>query len=120
MKLCGGYNFHGSNSGVDLFCLTGWIPESIKCPEEKDFELKVEEVFNSHSRGHCLITASPTLALTEEQAEDVGLYTGHAYAVLRAIQASNGKRLVQLKNPWASKVMHSCSFLAVSYLPFFF
>jgi len=111
MKLCGGYNFPGSNSGVDLFCLTGWIPERIFFPEDpnkvRDFETPVERAWgrlnSANSYGDCLITVSTSKELTEEQAEKVGLFTGHAYAVLGVVQTSNGTKLLQLKNPWASK-----------------
>ena len=39
--------------------------------------------------------------MSEEQAEQIGLVTGHAYAVLAVVQTKNGTRLLQLKNPWA-------------------
>ena len=66
MKLCGGYDFPGSNSGVDLFCLTGWIPERIFFPEDpakvRDFETPVdrawERVYSANSYGDALITVS--------------------------------------------------------------
>eukprot|EP00584_Thalassiosira_punctigera_P010558 CAMPEP_0172532722 /NCGR_PEP_ID=MMETSP1067-20121228/5669_1 /TAXON_ID=265564 ORGANISM="Thalassiosira punctigera, Strain Tpunct2005C2" /NCGR_SAMPLE_ID=MMETSP1067 /ASSEMBLY_ACC=CAM_ASM_000444 /LENGTH=591 /DNA_ID=CAMNT_0013317271 /DNA_START=43 /DNA_END=1818 /DNA_ORIENTATION=- len=111
MKLCGGYDFPGSNSGVDLFCLTGWIPERLFFPEDpknvRDFEIPVERAWerlnSASSWGDCLVTVSTSKELTEEQAESVGLFTGHAYAVLGVVQTSNGTRLLQLKNPWASK-----------------
>lgn len=73
MKLCGGYNFPGSNSGVDMFSLSGehpplfcatcvracvthnlllvigWIPERIFFPENssniKDFETPIERAW---------------------------------------------------------------------------
>jgi calpain-7 len=112
MKLCGGYDFPGSNSGVDLFSLTGWIPERIffaKNPSKvRDFETEPERawerLYSANSFGDCLITVSTTRDLTEDQAETLGLVTGHAYAVLNVLQTKNGARLLQMKNPWAAKV----------------
>lgn len=131
MKLCGGYDFPGSNryeffrhllqhefpshffpcSGVDLFSLTGWIPERIFFPKDsnnlRDFETEPERawdrLYSANSFGDCLITVSTTREITEAQAELLGLVTGHAYAVLEVFQARDGTRLLQLKNPWASK-----------------
>jgi calpain-7 len=113
MKLCGGYDFPGSNSGVDLFSLTGWIPERVHFAKDdaeqqiKDFETPPERawerIYSANSYGDCLITVSTQLEMTESEAEAIGLVTGHAYAVLAVIQTNNGTRLLQLKNPWAHK-----------------
>ena len=62
---------------------------------------------SASSYGDCLITVSTSKDLDEDKAEDVGLYTAHAYAVLGVVEACNGTRLLQLKNPWASKVSPS-------------
>ena len=88
MKLCGGYAFPGSNSGVDLFSLTGWIPEQIFFPQNpmkvRDFETPTERAWerlcSASSYGDCLITMSTSADLDEEKADQVGLVTGHAYA----------------------------------------
>jgi len=112
MKLCGGYDFPGSNSGVDLFSLTGWIPERIFFPSHtnkklKDFETPPdrawERLYSANSFGDCLITVSTTRDITEKEADSLGLVTGHSYAVLNVFQSRNGTKLLQLKNPWACK-----------------
>lgn len=110
MKLCGGYNFPGSNSGVDLFALTGWIPERIFFPQNsssvKDFETPVERVWerivSANSFGDCLITVSVHVNMSEREADEIGLVLGHAYAVLAVVKV-HGQRLLKLKNPWARK-----------------
>jgi len=111
MKLCGGYDFPGSNSGVDLFSLTGWIPERIHFPKDdaniRDYETPAERawerVLSASSYGDCLITVSTQLDLSDAEADSIGLVSGHAYAVLAVVQTKNGTRLLQLKNPWAHK-----------------
>ena len=109
MKLSGGYNFPGSNSGSDMHALTGWLPERIFFPEDqtnvRDFETPTERawdrLYSASSYGDCLITTSMSKEISESEADKVGLVTGHAYAVLDAIRTQNGTRLLRLKNPWA-------------------
>ncbi|KAL3779246.1 hypothetical protein ACHAW5_008532 [Stephanodiscus triporus] len=112
MKHCGGYDFPGSNSGIDHFCLTGWIPGSIIFPENpddvRDFETPAKRawvhLYNTYSSSDCLVTVSTSKTLPDEKAEWMGLFTGHAYVVLKIVWASNGTKLLQLlKNSWASK-----------------
>ncbi|CAB9509649.1 Calpain-7 [Seminavis robusta] len=115
LKMAGGfdngYNFPGSNSGVDLYALTGWIPERILFPKdpnkvrdhETSRERAWERLMSAHSFGDCLITMSSEASISEEQANQIGLVTGHAYACLSVMQTQNGIRLLQLKNPWAHK-----------------
>jgi calpain-7 len=111
MKLCGGYDFPGSNSGVDMFSLTGYIPERIFFPQNqkkiRDFETPPdrawERLYSANSFGDCLITVSTTRDISDEEADSLGLVTGHAYAVLDVVQSSSGVKLLQLKNPWQRK-----------------
>jgi calpain-7 len=126
MKLCGGYNFPGSNSGIDLFSLTGWIPEqiyfastkndAISTVRMKDHETPSERVwdriYSASSFGDCLITvATLSQGSNNAEASEVGLVSAHAYAVLSVVQTTGGIRLLQLKNPWAHqsfKGRYSC------------
>jgi calpain-7 len=111
MKLCGGYDFPGSNSGVDMFSLNGYIPERIFFPQSgkkiRDFETPPdrawERLYSANSFGDCLITVSTTRDISDEEAESLGLVTGHAYAVLDVVQTTSGVKLLQLKNPWQRK-----------------
>jgi calpain-7 len=111
MKLCGGYDFPGSNSGVDLFSLTGWIPERIMFAADekkvKDYETPAERAWeriaSASSYGDCLITVSSQLELPNHESDALGLVMGHAYAVLSVVETRKGLRLLMLKNPWAHK-----------------
>ena len=66
LKMAGGYDFPGSNSGVDLYSLTGWIPERILFPKDptkvRDHETPPERAWErlmwAHAYGDCLITMS--------------------------------------------------------------
>jgi len=102
MKVMGGYDFPGSNSNIDLFALTGWIPERVAIrPEDPAFN--ADAIFNNtltrFGAGHCLATVA-TGQLSDAVAERAGLVSTHAYAVLD-VRLVEGEKLFKLKNPWS-------------------
>eukprot|EP01080_Neovahlkampfia_damariscottae_P001813 gene1813-955_t len=99
MKLNGGYSFQGSNSGIDIHHLTGWIPEEILLKStEFNHNITWKRLTSGYSFGDCLITAS-TGDIDSKTSNDIGLFSNHAYAVLDVKEISNLK-LIKLKNPW--------------------
>jgi len=103
MKLNGGYDFPGSNSGIDLYALTGWLPESVSFTQrDKDKEPTAanarkgephqdsvwRKLESAHRHGDCLVTMATSNALPEAEAERAGLVPGHAYAVLDVREVS--------------------------------
>lgn len=108
LKVMGGYNFPGSNGGVDLHYLIGWIPESVFLHFENDKKNSLsfdkdrlwERLVSAHNLGDCLVTCGTGSNLSEEFATEIGLVRSHAYAVLR-IEYICGVKLLLLKNPWA-------------------
>ncbi|KAG2385981.1 hypothetical protein C9374_003130 [Naegleria lovaniensis] len=119
MKVNGGYQFPGSNSGIDLYALTGWIPEEVKisrgqCTSPTSFTFQVNgnatnhpnnnstnmnnfdkdllwrRMYDGFQLGKCLITIS-TGHLEKQTEEQLGLYANHAYAVLdvREVKVTN-------------------------------
>ncbi|CAO3701156.1 unnamed protein product [Rhizopus stolonifer] len=103
MKLMGGYDFPGSNSGIDLHCLTGWIPEHIFIHDKYFVPDNVwDRVLDGMKYGDALVTIA-TGEMTEEEATQLGLVPTHAYAVIDIKMTLDGKRLLQVKNPWSHK-----------------
>ena len=113
MKLNGGYNFPGSNSGIDLYCLTGWIPEKLYFDREdggreSDHSTSSDRAWNrlvsAHKFGDCLVTIATFHEMTDADEALTGLVRGHAYAVLDIKEAG---RLRMLKVP---KSMHKLEY----------
>ena len=100
LKVMGGYDFPGGNSGIDMFALTGWIPEQFRT-DGADFNPQRlwERMVSATKYGDCLITVA-TGDMTDAEGERLGLVPTHAYAVLQ-VREVGGVRLLQLKNPWA-------------------
>ncbi|CAO3568001.1 unnamed protein product [Mortierella alpina] len=102
MKLMGGYDFPGSNSGIDLYALTGWIPEHIFIKESIfDSEKQWKRMIHGQRNGVALVTIA-TGNMTDAEADRLGLVPTHAYAVLD-LKEVQGLRLLQVKNPWSHK-----------------
>jgi len=102
MKVMGGYDFPGSNSNIDLYALTGWIPERVamKSSEETfNREALFKKLYDRFHKGDVLVTVA-TGQMSDAEAERTGLVSSHAYALLD-IREVKGVRLLMLKNPWS-------------------
>jgi len=112
MKMMGGYDFPGSNSGVDMHTLFGWIPERVNFTEGKFVTVGTDSkkheavawydrmLYPRFQRGDCLVTISTPQGNLAEL-KKFGLEDGHAYAVLDVRKTKTGNRLMRVKNPWA-------------------
>ncbi|KAF2011638.1 cysteine proteinase [Aaosphaeria arxii CBS 175.79] len=99
LKVCGGYDFPGSNSCNDLWTLTGWIPEQIYLQETDTVPDQLwNRVFKGFLYGDVLVTAG-TGKLTSRQERDLGLESQHSYAILD-MKETEEDQFFLVKNPW--------------------
>ena len=100
LKVRGGYDFPGSNSGTDLAVLTGWIPQQIFLHDE-DVESQAlwDEVMPAFHSGELMCTLG-TGKLGRREQQQLGLGAEHDYAVLD-FKETVGIRELLIKNPWA-------------------
>lgn len=98
----GGYDFPGSNSNIDAYALTGWVPERISI-RKNDSDFNAAAVFDrlkeGFHAGRCLITVA-TGELSDAECERTGLVSTHAFAVVNMAEV-DGVKLLKLKNPWS-------------------
>ena len=100
LKVRGGYDFPGSNSGTDLWILTGWLPEQIFLRlEATDVNKTWERMYRAFSYGDVLVTVG-TGRLTKDAERKLGLVREHDYAILDLKQTEQGVKEVLIKNPW--------------------
>ncbi|KIX01865.1 uncharacterized protein Z518_09592 [Rhinocladiella mackenziei CBS 650.93] len=100
LKVRGGYDFPGSNSGTDLAVLTGWIPQQIFLHDEDvEPECLWEEIATHFRKGHVLITIG-TGKLPRREQRHLGLAAEHDYAILDISSERDVKEML-VKNPWA-------------------
>ncbi|RDW83169.1 hypothetical protein BP5796_04660 [Coleophoma crateriformis] len=99
LKVRGGYDFPGSNSGTDLWVLTGWIPEQVFLQSD---DLQPEQLWNrvykSFGYGDVMITLG-TGRLSRREERELGLVGEHDYAILD-MKELGSQRLLLVKNPW--------------------
>ncbi|KAK2765382.1 cysteine protease [Arachnomyces sp. PD_36] len=101
LKVRGGYDFPGSNSGTDLWVLTGWIPEQIFLHHEDVTSDQLwKRIFKPFISGDVLLTAG-TGEMTEQEETGLGLVSKHDFAILD-MKEVYGRRQMLIKNPWAS------------------
>ncbi|OAA58508.1 calpain-like protease [Niveomyces insectorum RCEF 264] len=105
LKVHGGYDFPGSNSGTDLWVLTGWIPEQIFIQShELDSDHVWTRVKDAFDRGDVMVTLGTGRFSPEEEAL-LGLAGEHDYAVLDLQVDAKGARRMLVKNPWCDNLV---------------
>ena len=100
LKVRGGYDFPGSNSGTDLWILTGWLPEQILLHhEDTDIDRTWDRIYEAFKCGDVIVTIG-TGKMTSKTERELGLISEHDYAVLDLNEAATGGKKVLVKNPW--------------------
>lgn len=100
LKVRGGYDFPGSNSGTDLAIIIGWIPQQIFLHDEDVEPLSLwEELAPALAAGEIMVTLG-TGKLGRREQQLLGLGAEHDYAVLDMKDAGESQELL-IKNPWA-------------------
>ncbi|KAM4055400.1 calpain family cysteine protease [Hirsutella rhossiliensis] len=100
LKVRGGYDFPGSNSGTDLWVLTGWIPEQLFLQRE---DLDVDETWarvKAAHESHDVVVTLGTGRISAEEERLMGLIGEHDYAVEDLSLSDGGARRLLIKNPW--------------------
>lgn len=98
LKIRGGYDFPGSNSGTDLWIIMGWIPEQIFIEPDVDLDGLWTRIYKAYQCGDVIITmGTGATSLPSEIA--TGLVGHHDYAVLDLAE-KDGQKQVQIKNSW--------------------
>lgn len=99
LKVRGGYDFPGSNSGTDLWILTGWIPEQVHLQgDDVEPDRLWQRMSHGFSYGDVLVTMG-TGKMTSQTERALGLASEHDYSVLD-LREVDGQRLMLIKNPW--------------------
>jgi calpain-7 len=100
LKVRGGYDFPGSNSGTDLAVITGWIPQQVFLHDE---DVEQEELwrtmYDAFMDGNVLLTMG-TGTLPKREQRLLGLASEHDYAVLNLNQSGDTAEVL-IKNPWS-------------------
>ncbi|RCI13701.1 hypothetical protein L249_7894 [Ophiocordyceps polyrhachis-furcata BCC 54312] len=100
LKVRGGYDFPGSNSGTDLWVLTGWIPEQLFLQvEDLDVEETWARVEAAHKSRDVVVTLGTGRVSTDEE-RLMGLIGEHDYAVEDLDSSGGVTRKLLIKNPW--------------------
>ncbi|KAM0336462.1 hypothetical protein ACHAPQ_004095 [Fusarium lateritium] len=99
LKIRGGYDFPGSNSGTDLWVLTGWIPEQIFLQrEDLEMDRLWRRIKNAHDSENVVVTLG-TGRISAEEEDLLGLIGEHDYAIMDLEMIGDSRRLL-VKNPW--------------------
>ncbi|KAG5654928.1 hypothetical protein KAF25_010882 [Fusarium avenaceum] len=99
LKIRGGYDFPGSNSGTDLWVLTGWIPEQIFLQrEDLEMDRLWRRIKNAHDSENVVVTLG-TGRISAEEEDLLGLIGEHDYAIMDLGMIGDSRRLL-VKNPW--------------------
>ncbi|KAI9817980.1 MAG: cysteine protease [Thelocarpon impressellum] len=100
LKIRGGYDFPGSNSGTDLSVLTGWIPEQVFLhSDDVMLDQLWRRISDAFGLGDVLVTIG-TGRLTKREEHELGLAGEHDYAILQMTECGEHRRML-VKNPWS-------------------